>query len=57
MNKKLCKYHKSKGTFRRDMCTICSYQSKCISYMEDNHGHSDEARDLSNPEAETQERS
>lgn len=45
MNKNLCKETKSRGKFKRVMCYMCSYQSKCNNYMEYKYGHNDELRE------------
>jgi len=29
MTKKLCNYHKKKGTFKLEMCEICRHRLKC----------------------------
>lgn len=45
MNRKLCQYHKQKGTWNHSMCAICSYYNRCISRQEDEQKH-DERREL-----------
>lgn len=45
MNKLICKYHKAKGSFKRAMCGICAYSSRCIDYDEYINKH-DERRDF-----------
>jgi len=47
MNKFLCKAVKARGKFKRVMCGLCTYSSRCIDYQEFKHGHSDELRDSS----------
>lgn len=47
MNKLICKYHKSKGTFKRNMCAICAYISRCQDHLEYSQGHNDDLRELS----------
>ncbi len=31
MSKKLCVYHKKKGTWTKGMCLICGYAARCKS--------------------------
>lgn len=45
MNKFLCLNTKQRGTFKRVMCEMCSYISRCVDFQEYKHGHSDELRE------------
>ncbi len=45
MNKFLCDANKKRGKFKRYFCDNCSYQSRCVDYLEYKYGHDDEIRD------------
>ena len=45
MNKFLCKETKKRNKFKRVMCGMCNYASRCINLHEYQQGHSDELRE------------
>lgn len=52
MNRFICKSMKAKGKFKRVLCEICKYSSRCQDLHEYQQGHADEIRELSKPEPE-----
>ena len=44
MNKFICKETKKRGKFKRVMCELCTYSSRCQDLHEYQQGHDDELR-------------